>query len=92
MTSVSLGAIASVRAMMQDRVPMASICALLNWAYTRDDLVEIIDACRRHETDHAAQRHVNLVLAWQQAGMSLVNGKPSSEVLANCRAAYEPMF
>ena len=55
---------------------MENLCNLFRHTYSRDMLVEAIDALRRHPRQHGeATQHVNRVLAAQQMGMQLVNGR-----------------
>lgn len=67
---------------------MVTICALFRDTYTRDQIVEAIDALRRSfgDADEALQR-TNTVFAAQAAGIQLINGKPQKSAIK-----WEPMF
>lgn len=70
---------------------MARICALMGPWYTRDQIVEAIDALRRYENTYEALRFVNQVLAYQAMDIPMVNGRPyDSPSLA--RRYYVPQF
>jgi hypothetical protein len=86
MSPFTMGEIESVRVARKRKWSMASICRLLP-NHTRDEVVEAIDACHRHPANHDAQRHVNQVLAYQDAGIPLINGRPAHEVWAQRPAA-----
>lgn len=85
----SIGAIQNLRSMLADKRRMEDICRVFQGIYTRDQIVEAIDALKRHENNHDAQRHVNQVLAYQGSGVPLVNGRPADKVM---RQRPAPMF
>lgn len=59
-------------------------------AFTRDELCEAWDACVRSQSDEEASRRLNLVLALQEDGAPLINGRPATDVLSHY--GRKPMF
>jgi hypothetical protein len=79
----------------QQRAQMSTICGLFRDVYTRDQLVEAIDALRRSYGDATlATQKVNDILARQSVGHPLINGKPQVAVAKNWPATgtHRPMF
>ena len=74
---------------------VGEICRLMP-TRTRSEVIEAIDADRRHDSTHEALRHVNQVLAHQADGVPLINGKVAWTVEnregAWHRNRYAPMF
>lgn len=81
MTAFSIGALQNIRTMLNEGRPMASICRVLEGIYTRDQIVEAIDALKRFPSVHDAQRRVNLVCTYQANGVPLINGRPAEDVV-----------
>ena len=52
-----------------------------NPLHSRDEIMEALDALRRHPNMEAATEHVNRVLGLQRDGVPLINGKAQGEVL-----------
>lgn len=82
-----IGEIARIRLALSAGAKMERLCFAFSGAHDRDEIVEVVDAIRRHASDHDAQRHVNQVLAAQEAGVPLVNGRAASAVFAPHRPA-----
>lgn len=72
---VTIATLESVRGALRSKWTMAALCDAMP-TVPRDVMVEIIDALHRHPSLHDCQRHVNQVLAYQEAGVPLVNGRP----------------
>ncbi len=75
MTAFTLGAIAGLRLMLSQKRRVDEICAIMD-TYTRDQIVEAIDAIHRNPSNEQALAHVNTVLRYQAEGVAMVNGHP----------------
>lgn len=92
MGAFTFGEIAALRQVRRKGATMDSLIALFP-NRTRDEIVEVVDACRRHQSDTEAQRHVNHVLAMQSVGEPLINGQPQATQARNWYAARtRPQF
>lgn len=88
----TVGEIVGIRGMLHLKWPMADICILCP-LIPRDQIVEAIDAIKRHASNHDAMRHANQVLAYQDAGIPLINGREAWKVAAGRGyARYAPEF
>lgn len=77
----SLGEIARIRVRRQFGKSVDIICREWEAAgHTRDEVIEAIWATIRFQRDAEACAHVNQVLAYQQVGEPLINGKPQHMV------------
>jgi hypothetical protein len=92
MTNFTHGEMTLLRKMRRQRTPVAAMCARLH-NHTRDEIIEAIDASIRNQGDTEATAHVNRVLAYQDAGIPLINGKEAAHVSPDKgRRSYGPMF
>lgn len=83
----TISEIESLRWARTRKFRMATILNLMP-NHTRDELVEAIDATRRHERNHDAADHVNHVLSCQAAGIPLINGRPARDVATRYAAQF----
>lgn len=72
---------------------VADICQMFP-AHPRAEIIEAIDAILRHPNNHDALRHVNRVLALQDAKVPLINGQQAIAATDGARTLrhYGPMF
>lgn len=87
MRPFTISDIASVRWARKEHFPMVTLMMLMQ-GHTRDELVEAIDATRRHERNHDAADHENHVLSCQAAGIPLINGRPARDVATRYVAQF----
>lgn len=80
MTFFTVGPIRSLRAFRAVKLPMRTLIVMFP-QFTRDELVEGLDATVRCETDHSAMAWANHAISCRQAGIPLINGRPSDQVL-----------
>lgn len=83
MAAFTYGTLETVREALDQHWTMARICLHFAPRYTRDELVEAIDALRRHVVITHAQQRVNAILALQASGEPLINGNPAPSVARN---------
>lgn len=75
-TRFTHGEIGLIRQWRRRHGKVKNLCGAFAHVHTRDELVEAIWATVRFENDWDAMRHVNQVLAYQDCGMPMVNGRP----------------
>lgn len=87
-TMFTLDEIARLRLARRAGGRMTNICAAFGYVHTRDEIVEAIDAIRRFPSNQEALHHANAVLAYQDAGIPLINGRPPRRGAAYSQAAF----
>lgn len=78
MTPFTFGEVGRIRIARRAGGRFSLVCAAFAAVHTREEIVEAWDATIRFERDYDALRWVNHVLAYQDAGLPLINGRPAS--------------
>lgn len=74
MSAFTLASVTAIRGALRSRWTMRALCAALP-TWTRDQIVEAIDATRRFQDDYEALIWANNVLEAQSLGKHLINGR-----------------
>lgn len=80
MTQFTEAAIRAVRGAKRSGWSMGALCSAMS-TFTRDEIVEAIDATRRWPDNADALWHANRVLNFQASGEPLINGNPAHLIM-----------